>query len=448
MASIDTNPASGTRDFLPDEVARREAAFAVIREVFSAYGFSPMDTPAFERLDVLMGKYGEEGDQLIFKILRRGEHEETGEADLALRYDLTVPMARFVARYGGELGEPFKRYAIAPVWRADRPGKGRFREFFQCDVDTVGSDSLVADAEVLLALTEVLDALGLTGFEVQLNSREALHGLIEAYGIPAELDGDTLVAIDKLDKIGVDGVAAELRERGLPPAAVEAMAADLGADDADDRLRDRIAAAERGRAGLAEVDTVLDLVRPNLAGGAVTFSPVLARGLSYYTGPIFEVRHTGLNASLAGGGRYDGLVGMFSNRDIPATGGSLGIERILLLLEEGGATGTAAPPVLVTVLDDALRADAVRLATRIRREGAIHADLYVSSGRLGKQFRYADRRGVRYAVIRGQDEIDAGTVGVKDLVTGDQVSVTEDELIPHLKRALDAAGGPSEDRPA
>ena len=439
MATIDSNPASGTRDFLPDEVARRDAAFGVIREVFSAYGFAPMDTPAFERLDVLMGKYGEEGDKLIFKILRRGEHEDTGEADLALRYDLTVPMARFVARYGGELGEPFKRYAIAPVWRADRPGKGRFREFYQCDVDTVGSDSLVADAEMLLAITEVLDALGLEGFQVDLNSREALHGLIAAYGIPAELDGTTLVAIDKLDKIGADGVAAELRERGVPAEAVAAMVDDLGSDDPGGRLRERIASTERGATGLDQVDTVLDLVAPNMAGGTIGFAPALARGLSYYTGPIFEIRHADLNASLAGGGRYDGLVGMFSNRDIPATGGSLGIERILLLLEET-ATGSAAPPVLVTVLDDDLRADALALATRIRREGAIHADLYAASGRLGKQFKYADRRGIRYAVIRGSDERDAGTVSVKDLTTGEQVSVAEAELIDHLRRVTaDAA---------
>lgn len=433
MANIDSNPASGTRDFLPDEVARRHAAFATIRGVFERYGFAPIDTPAFERLDVLLGKYGEEGDKLIFKILRRGEHEDTGEADLALRYDLTVPMARFVARYAGELGEPFKRYHIAPVWRADRPGKGRFREFTQCDVDTVGSESLVADAEVLLAVTEALAALGLEGFEVLLNSRQALRGLIEAYGIPAELEETTLVGLDKLDKIGADGVAAELRERGVPAGAVEAIVADLDADDLEQRVRSRLEGNDRGRAGLAEVDAVVDLVRPNLAGGAIGFAPALARGLSYYTGPIFEIQHSGLGSSIASGGRYDGLVGMFSNRDIPATGGSIGTERVLMLLGEDQAT--ASPDVLVTVLDDDLRADAVRLATRVRREG-IDADLYTASGRLGKQFKYADRRGIRYAVIRGSDERDAGTVSVKDLRTGEQVSVAESELIDHLRRVI------------
>jgi histidyl-tRNA synthetase len=434
MATIDSNPASGTRDFLPDEVARRERVFATIRRVYAAYGFAPIDTPAFERLDVLTGKYGEEGDQLMFKILRRGEHEDTGEADLALRYDLTVPLARFVARYAGELGEPFKRYHIAPVWRADRPQKGRYREFYQCDIDTVGSDSLLADAEVLLAVSEVLDALGLTGFEVQLNSRRALHGLIEAYGIPDELEGTTLVAIDKLDKVGPDGVARELSERGVGADVVDALVDDLASDDLDDRVRERLASTERGRAGLAEVDAVLDLVTPHQVGGTTRFTPALARGLSYYTGPVFEIRHEGLGAALAAGGRYDGLVGMFSNRDIPATGGSLGIERILLLLEDADR-GSAAPAVLVTVMDEDLRGDALALATRVRAAG-IDADLYVAEGRLGKQFRYADRRGVRYALIRGSDEVDAGTVAVKDLSTGDQVPVAEDEVVDHIQRAL------------
>jgi histidyl-tRNA synthetase len=437
VASIDANPASGTRDFLPDEVARRERVFATIRDVYSAHGFAPIDTPAYERLDVLTGKYGEEGDQLMFKILRRGDHEDSGEADLALRYDLTVPLARFVARHGGSLGEPFKRYHIAPVWRADRPQKGRFREFYQCDVDTVGSDSLLADAEVLLAVSAVLDELGLAGFEVQLNSRQALHGLIEAYGIPEELEGTTLVAIDKLDKVGPDGVARELTERGVGADAVEALVADVSTDDLESVLRERLSSTQRGRAGLAEVDEVLRLVGPNQAGGSIRFAPVLARGLSYYTGPVFEIRHAGLGVSLAGGGRYDGLVGMFSNRDIPATGGSLGIERILLLLEDADA-GSAAPPVLVTVLADDLRGDAVALASRLRA-GGVSCDLYVASGKLGKQFRYAERRGTRWAVIRGAGEVAAGTVGVKDLVSGEQVSVGEDDLVAHLRRVVEVA---------
>ncbi|HSK24459.1 MAG TPA: histidine--tRNA ligase [Egicoccus sp.] len=434
MATIDANPPSGTRDFLPAEVSRRERAFATIRAAFDAHGFEPLDTPAFERLEVLTGKYGEEGDQLIFKILRRGEHEATGEADLALRYDLTVPLARVVARYGSQLPMPFKRYHIAPVWRADRPGKGRYREFFQCDVDTVGSDSLVADAATLQAVGDVLDRLGLSGFRVQLNSRKALHGLIEAYGVPEALEGSALVALDKLDKIGPDKVAAELVERGVPSGAVQALAADLGADDLVDRVRERLSGTERGRDGLAEVDRVLELVG-EVPGGVVAFAPVLARGLTYYTGPVFEVVHDGLDATIAAGGRYDGLVGMFQGQDVPATGGSLGIERILLLLEQQEQDARHGPDVVVTVMDDDAAADALALAQRLRGHG-FSADVYVGGGKLGKQFKHADRRAARVALIRGADERAAGTVAVKDLASGEQTSVAEADLADHLGRLL------------
>jgi len=434
MATIDANPPSGTRDFLPAEVSRRERAFVTIRAAFDAHGFEPLDTPAFERLEVLTGKYGEEGDQLIFKILRRGEHEATGEADLALRYDLTVPLARVVARYGSQLAMPFKRYHIAPVWRADRPGKGRYREFFQCDVDTVGSDSLVADAATLQAVADVLDRLGLSGFRIQLNSRKALHGLIEAYGVPEELEGSALVALDKLDKIGADKVAAELVERGVPSSAVETLAADLGAEDLTDRVRERLAGTERGRDGLAEVDRVLELVG-DVPGGAVGFAPVLARGLTYYTGPVFEVVHDGLRATIAAGGRYDGLIGMFQGQDVPATGGSLGIERILLLLEQQEQSASHGPDVMVTVMDDDAAADALALAQRLRGHG-FTADVYAGGGKLGKQFKHADRRAARVALIRGADERAAGTVAVKELASGEQTTVAEADLADHLGRLL------------
>jgi histidyl-tRNA synthetase len=435
MATIDANPPSGTRDFLPAEVARRERAFAAIRHAFQAHGFEPLDTPAFERLEVLTGKYGEEGDQLIFKILRRGEHEATGEADLALRYDLTVPLARVAARYGSQLAMPFKRYHIAPVWRADRPGKGRYREFFQCDVDTVGSDSLVADATTLVAVADVLDRLGLSGFRIQLNSRAALHGLIEAYGVPEALEGSALVALDKLDKVGPDGVAKELVEREVPSAAVDALVGDLAADDLVDRVRERLGSTERGRAGLAEVDEVLRLVGA-VPGGSLGYAPVLARGLSYYTGPVFEVVHDGLDATIAAGGRYDGLIGMFQNQPVPATGGSLGMERILLLLEQQeDADARSGPDVLVTLMDDDGAPDALQLARGLRGDG-FSADVYAGRGKLGKQLKYADRRGAKVAIIRGADERAAGTVAVKDLASGDQITVAESDLHTHLTTLL------------
>jgi histidyl-tRNA synthetase len=433
VATIDANPASGTRDYLPAEVSRREEAFARVREVFRRHGFAPLDTPAFERLEVLTGKYGDEGDQLIFKILRRGEHEQTGLADLALRYDLTVPLARVAARYGSQLPQPFKRYQIAPVWRADRPGRGRFREFTQCDLDTVGTSSLVADAATIDAVADAIVALGVTGFRIQINHRQALAGLIEAYGIPDARADEVLVSLDKIDKIGVDRVAAELRGREVDARAVDALAADLGAADPRGAIADRLASTERGRTGLEEIDRVISLVG-NVEGGSVEHAPVLARGLSYYTGPVFEVVHDGLDATIAAGGRYDGLIGMFQGQDVPATGGSLGLERLLLLLEDG-SVATDAPDVVVAMLADELASDAMRLARRLRGSG-IAVDLYTGEGRLGKQLKYADRRGARIVVIQGPDERDAGTVTVKTLASGAQTTVPDDQLAPTVASIL------------
>ncbi len=434
MATIDANPPSGTRDYLPDDVARREQAFASIRETFRRHGFAPLDTPAFERLEVLTGKYGEEGDQLIFKILRRGEHEASGQADLALRYDLTVPLARVAARYGSQLPTPFKRYHIAPVWRADRPGKGRFREFYQCDLDTVGSSSLLADASTIQAVADALVGLGLSGFKVQINHRGALTGLIEAYGIPAALEGDTLVALDKLAKIGVGGVADELAQRGVAADAANALVADLDTPDASEVLAERIAATTRGHAAIDEIARLEELIGP-VPGGIVERSLTLARGLSYYTGPVFEVVHDELDATIAAGGRYDGLIGMFQGEDVPATGGSLGLERILLLLDERESAVAGGPDVVVTVVDDTLGAVASSLAATVRQAG-YSVDLYTGSGRLGKQLKYADRRGARVALVVGPAEHTAGTVTVKDLRSGDQTTIALDTLPARLAEVL------------
>lgn len=436
MSTPDSSPPSGTRDFLPGEVARRRQVFATIRRVFEDHGFAPLDTPAFERLDVLLGKYGEEGDKLIFKILRRGEHERTGEADLALRYDLTVPLARVMAQYSDQLGEPFKRYHIAPVWRADRPGRGRYREFAQCDVDVVGSASTVADAEVVMVVAAALHALGLDGLDIQVNSRRVLAGLIETYGIPPELEGSTLVALDKLDKIGPGGVVEELRDRGVPGEAVDRLSGDLAGETLDGRVREVLGESEQGRAGLAEVDRILQLAGPRVVGGKVRFAPLLARGLAYYTGPIFEVVAPDLEASIASGGRYDDLIGTFTNRDIPATGGSIGVERVLLLLESGEEAATPAD-VLVTVFDEEAAVGAVELAARLRQAG-LAVDLFPDTGRLGRQLRYADRRGVRFATIRGPDEVEAGTVTVRDLATGEQQQIPEGEVAGRLRDLLGA----------
>src|SRR4249920_4260722 len=238
------DPPSGTRDFLAAEFEIRERAFAVIHSVSSGYGFEPLQTPAFERLDVLLGKYGDEGDKLVFKILRRGEHEASGEADLALRYDLTVPLARVAAAYGSQLPTPYKRYAIGPVWRADRPGHGRYREFLQCDVDTLGTTSALADAEVICAVNDVLAGLGIGGFRFSLNSRRVLAGLLEVFGVPDGAGAGVLITLDKLDKLAPDEVTAELTGRGLPEARAADLVAAMTADDAADRISEALKSSE------------------------------------------------------------------------------------------------------------------------------------------------------------------------------------------------------------
>jgi len=434
MAPIDVTPPSGTRDLFPADVLLRRRTFATVQETFERHGFEPFDTPAFERLDVLTGKYGEEGEQLIFRILKRGEHAASGEADLALRYDLTVPLARVVARYGSQLPMPFKRYQIASVWRADRPGRGRFREFTQCDIDIAGATSLLADASVVLAVTDALSALGLDGVRVHLNDREALHGLVAAYGIPPALGDSALTALDKLAKVGADGVAAELRGRGVASAAVDALHADLTGEDPTAALTARIASDERGSVGLARIEELLALL-PSQSGLDVVHDPVLARGLGYYTGPVFEVSHPGLDATIAAGGRYDGLIGMFGDAPVPAVGGSLGLERILLILAEQASAEAAAPQgptVMVTLLDASDGADVLALATRLRAAG-IDADVFVGDGRLGKQLRHADRRGARYALVRGEAERASGSVTLKELATGEQTTMSEAEAIALLR---------------
>jgi len=439
MASFDLSPPSGTRDFLPDEVKAREKIIRTIKDVFERYGFAPLDTPAFERLEILTGKYGDEGDKLIFKILKRGEKAATGEADYALRYDLTVPLARVVAQYRNKLGGIWKRYQIAPVWRADRPAKGRFREFYQCDVDVVGAKGPVGDAEILLAVGDALAAVGLPGFTIRLNSRKVLRGLLAAYDLAPEHHKAALIGLDKLDKLSLDDVARELEQAGLGATSIARLTADIGSSDQAARVRDRVAGNDVGKEGLAEVDTLMSLVQPILAGGAITFEPFLARGLDYYTGPVFEVAAPGLNSSIASGGRYDALVGMFSKEPVPACGGSLGLERIIFLLDEQQKERPplGIPQVLVTVWDEATRGDALSLAAAARKAG-VSVETYPGDGAIGKQLKYASQKQVRVALIVGPDERAKGLVQVKDLGAQSQREVPRDELAAELARLLPA----------
>lgn len=446
--SISTKPASGFRDFLPRDVRRRQHVFGVIERVYQSFGFERLDTPCVERLDTLLGKYGEEGDQLIFKILQRGDkleralqQSEVRDLDLAdagLRYDLTVPLARVYAQYRNELPRFFKRYQIAPVWRADRPQRGRFREFYQCDVDVVGSGSMTVEAEVASALATILVELGFSDVRIHLNHRQVLRALMHVSGITDAQEADALIAIDKLDKIGRDGVIGELGTRGISAESVATLMGILdacpapGAPDFSNlsvlgHLRTALGSSELGVQAVEELGEVLAFAASGPAGNLLKLDPYLARGLSYYTGPIFEIRSDDFSGSLGGGGRYDGLIGMFMKENVPACGFSLGVERILVLMEERGLFNDQDSGVdaLVTLWDATCTPDALALATRLRAAG-LRVDTYPEHDKYGKQFKYADSRNIPVVLLLGAAEREAGIVTVKDLKSGEQTQVPLD----------------------
>jgi histidyl-tRNA synthetase len=437
-----TKPPSGTRDFLPNDIRRREHVVGVIRRVYEQYGFEPLETPAFENIETLLGKYGEEGNKLIFKILKRGEHERTGEADLALRYDLTVPLARVVAQYQNEIPKFFKRYQIQPVWRADRPARGRFREFYQCDIDSIGSTSAVIEADILGAVADVLQCLGFRDFAIRLNHRLVLAGLLNVAGVGVDRQADALVALDKLDKIGVEGVEREFVARGIEPAVtakcLEFFDAAGGERPQDmlDRLAGILGAAD---ASVENLRAIVGLAESNGAGGHLRIDPSLARGLSYYTGAIMEVTVPDLAGSLGGGGRYDSLVGMFLGRDVPACGFSLGLERIIVVMTERNmfpGTVAGAVDVLVTMWADSdLRREAVKLATELRDAG-LCVETYPEADKIGKQFKYAADRRIPFVAVQGDTERGSSVVTIKNLATGVQDAVPRVDAAAFIERTL------------
>ncbi len=444
-----TKPPSGTRDYLPETVAKRRYVVAKIENVFQRYGFLPLETPAIENLSTLLGKYGEEGDQLLFRLLHRGDKlaralekptPEAGDlAELGLRYDLTVPLARVVAQYGNSLPRVFKRYQIQPVWRADRPAKGRFREFYQCDVDLTGTTSLLAEAEVMNAVSGALLELGFSTFSIALNHRVILRSMIGAAGIDPSLEGSALVAIDKLDKIGVDGVQAELTQRGIAQEsahrllAMTTSAPEMSNHAVLDALRGQLLQPEAQQA-LNELETLVALTMDAPAGPHIRLAPALARGLSYYTGPIFEVVSTDFSGSLGGGGRYDNLVGMFSNKQVPAVGFSLGLERVLLLMEERQMFPALqlTAQVMVCILPDTPLPPAVGLASRLRQAG-LTVEVYPEQSKLKRQLSAADTQQIPYALILGPDELERQRYTLKNLATGEQQALAEDEIITALR---------------
>jgi histidyl-tRNA synthetase len=451
------------RDFLPEDVRKREYVIGVIKEVYERYGFEPLETPAVENIETLLGKYGEESNQLIFKILKRGVHESTGEADLALRYDLTVPLARVVAEYRDKLPKFFKRYQIQPVWRADRPARGRFREFYQCDVDVLGSRSMIVEAELIAAVAEALTKLGFDDFKIRLNHRRALTGILAAAGVPLRTHDAALVALDKLDKIGRDGVKKELSARGVVEKTADHLldffadlnslehAADLTVRESAEAGQEALNAATLGRLvefvgnneigarGVDELRLILKLGEANGTASQIKVDPSLARGLSYYTGAIIEINVKDLSGSLGGGGRYDSLVGMFLGREVPACGFSLGLERIIVLMTEREMFPTAlvASPadLMVTVWSEDSITESIDLATELRREG-LRVDLYPEPEKLGKQFKYASARRIPFVIISGDDERARGEVALKDMQSGEQRTVRRESLAAEVRRAI------------
>ena len=439
----------GTRDFGAVEMARRNYIFNTIREVYALYGFRQIETPAMENLSTLMGKYGEEGDKLLFKVLNSGnfrgevsaeEYSEKNAAQLAarfcekgLRYDLTVPFARYVVQHRDELQMPFKRYQIQPVWRADRPQKGRYREFYQCDADVVGSDSLLNEVELMQIVDEVF-----TRFDIRvcikINNRKILSGIAEIIGA-ADKIVDITVAIDKLDKIGLDKVNEELRAVGLSDEAVEKLQPIISLSGTNeqklDTMRQVLAQSETGLKGVDEVAFVLDMLKASHLRNELELDLTLARGLNYYTGCIFEVKALDVQiGSITGGGRYDNLTGIFGLPGLSGVGISFGADRIydvMLGLNLFPAELACSTKVLFTNLGDAEQITAMRLIGKLRDKG-VAAEIYPDQGKMKKQMEYANRRGIPYVVIIGSNELERGVATLKNMQSGEQKEVGFEEL--------------------
>jgi len=442
----------GTRDFAPDVMRKRNYLFGVIRTAFEKYGFQPLETPSMENLSTLTGKYGEEGDQLIFKILNNGDFlkdvasEKLSDSrklsfeicDRALRYDLTVPFARFVAMNRNSVVLPFRRYQIQPVWRADRPQRGRFREFYQCDADVVGTDSLWVEVELVQLFDEVLSNLNLPGFSIVINNRKILAGIAEATGVADKFMGLTVV-LDKWDKIGEEAVQKELSEMGIPEETFQTFKTLNGLSDFNDKmnfLKSVLGNSETGLKGIEEMTFVWNEVeKAGLNKGELVFDVSLARGLNYYTGAIFEVKAKGIQmGSICGGGRYDDLTGIFGWKGVSGVGISFGADRIFEVLSELNLfpeSATSGTQVLLVQFGGETTSAAFQLLKQIRNAG-ISCEMYPDDAKLKKQFKYADDNKIPFVVVVGEDEVKSGMWQLRNMVTGDQQAVSTDQLVGSL----------------
>lgn len=438
MAKLNTP--KGTRDFLPEQVARRNYIFQTVKDVFDTFGFSPIETPAMELKETLMGKYGEEGDRLIFKILARGDKlkkalSNDSEAQLseeALRYDLTVPFARFVVQHQNDLSFPFKRYQIQPVWRADRPQKGRYREFYQCDVDMIGSDSLLNEVELIQLVSEVFTKLKLPEATIKLNNRKILEGIAQVIGEPEKLI-DITVALDKLDKIGREKVEAELRKKGLSDDSISQLGV-LFENSSLESVSGFLSDSEVGQKGVEELNFIFDYAK-ELGLKNCEFDPTLARGLNYYTGAIFEVVHPDFPSSICGGGRYDDLTGIFGLKNVSGVGVSFGADRIydLMLDKELFPVQVSETTKLMFVnFGETEAKQCVKWAYALRLEG-INTEVYPDLAKMKKQMKYANDKNIPFVALVGDREIESGLLTVKDMNKGDQWEVSISDLIKKLK---------------
>ncbi len=447
-----TSIPKGTRDFGPEEMARRNYIFNTIKEVYQLYGFQPIETPAMENLDTLLGKYGEEGDKLLFRILNSGDFMGKVKDDpktlepaalsariceKGLRYDLTVPFARFVVQHRNEISFPFKRYQIQPVWRADRPQKGRYREFYQCDADVVGSDSLLNELELVQIIDEVFKRLDLN-VAIKINNRKILAGIAEYIGAPESIT-DVTVAIDKLDKIGLEKVNEELLAKGLTNEAVEKLQPILTLEGSNEEKLQTIAQVlegfETGQKGIAEMQTVLNYVKSVEVDCAVEFDLTLARGLNYYTGAIFEVKSLDMAiGSITGGGRYDNLTGIFGLEGVSGVGISFGADRIydvMLECDKFPAQSLDTTKAMFVNFGDKEEAYCLPAVNALRKAG-INAEIYPDAAKMKKQMTYANRKNIAYVILAGEEEINEGVFTVKDMEAGEQTKVKKEALVDFL----------------
>lgn len=434
---MSVTPPKGTRDFLPEQVYLRNYVIDTIQEVYRLYGFEPIQTPAIENLSTLLGKYGDEGEHLLFKILKRGRSldqaldinpvEINQLSDLGLRYDLTVPLARFYAQHSSRLANPFKRYQIQPVWRAERPQKGRFREFLQCDVDIIGVEHISAEVELLSAASLILKRLGFTHLKFHLNHRGVLFALMRLWQVPKDKELTMIGLIDKLDKQKLDLLVEEMKEKNLPHQSFYDFVLAKKEHESDfvktwEFLKQNLKDDALGMEALQNLHDLFLLAQKTHAAELLNFEPMLARGLSYYTGPIYELRSSEYKTSLAGGGRYDNLIGMFQKKDIPAVGLSLGFERIVDLLEAKQlATQIDSDPkiIVVGIVEESLRDQCHAIAEKLRSyRHRVH--LVLKTAKLAKQIKYAQSIQATHLVLVGNDELQKGCVKIKNLKTREE----------------------------